>query len=441
MAVDTKPRTAKRALLVLGAVVLVGLVAFFVFGRRGTPPPRFDTATVQRGRLIARVTATGTLSALVTVQVGTQVSGRIAQLKVDFNSPVKKGDLIAKIDPQMFEASVEQARANYLEAKGNLAKSRAQALDTQRQLTRAKVLLKKELISQADHDTTETAKLAADAQVEVSLGAVEQARAALHLAEINLAYTSIISPIDGTVISRNVDVGQTVAASLSAPTLFTIAENLKKMQVDTNVAEADVGRLAPGMIAVFTVDAYPNERFQGKIRQIRNAPQTVQNVVTYDAVIDVDNSDLKLRPGMTTNVTVVVAEKDEVLKLSNAALRFKPPPELLQQQQMRPGLNQAVREGAGAPKVAGRAPPEARRFGGSRPGDGGAEVPNAPIANEKMVWVLRDNRPVPVSVKTGISDGTVSEVMAGPLSEGDQVITAMAGGGDPRGPRGGPRLF
>ena len=441
MAVDTKPRTPKRALLVLGAVVLVGLVAFFVFGRRGTPPPRFDTATVQRGRLIARVTATGTLSALVTVQVGTQVSGRIAQLKVDFNSPVKKGDLIAKIDPQMFEASVEQARANYLEAKGNLAKSRAQALDTQRQLTRAKVLLKKELISQADHDTTETAKLAADAQVEVSLGAVEQARAALHLAEINLAYTSIISPIDGVVISRNVDVGQTVAASLSAPTLFTIAENLKKMQVDTNVAEADVGRLAPGMMAVFTVDAYPNERFQGRIRQIRNAPQTVQNVVTYDAVIDVDNSDLKLRPGMTTNVIVVVAEKDEVLKLSNAALRFKPPPELLQQQQMRPGPNQAAREGAGAQKVAGRAPPEARRFGGGRPGEGSAEVPAAPIANERMVWVLRENRPVPVSVKTGISDGTVSEVTAGPLSEGDQVITAVASGDGRGGPRGGARLF
>jgi HlyD family secretion protein len=441
MAVDTKPRTPKRALLVLGAILLVGVGAFFAFGRRGTPPPRFDTATVQRGRLVARVTATGTLSALVTVQVGTQVSGRIAQLKVDFNSPVKKGDLIAKIDPQMFEASVEQARANYLEAKGNLAKSKAQAFDAKRQLTRADLLLKKELISQADHDTTETAKLAAEAQVEVSLGAVEQARAALHLAEINLAYTSIISPIDGTVISRNVDVGQTVAASLAAPTLFIIAENLKKMQVDTNVAEADVGRLTPGMTAVFTVDAYPNERFQGRIRQIRNAPQTVQNVVTYDAVIDVDNSDLKLRPGMTTNVTVVVAEKDEVLKLSNAALRFKPPPELLQQQQMRPGPNQAAREGAGAQKVAGRAPPEARRFGGGRPGEGGAEVPAAPIANERMVWVLRENRPVPVSVKTGISDGTVSEVTAGPLSEGDQVITAVASGDGRGGPRGGPRLF
>src|SRR5215472_12744590 len=307
MAVETKPRSRRRILAIAGAIVLVVLAGFWLLLRRRPAAPRFETATVQRGRLISRVTATGTLSALVTVQVGTQVSGRIAQLNVDFNSSVKKGDLIAKIDPQLFEAAVEQARANYIEAKGNLAKSRAQAADAQRQLIRAKTLLQKQLISQADHDTTETAKLAADAQVEVSLGAVEQARAALHQAEINLAYTSIISPIDGTVISRNVDVGQTVAASLQAPTLFTIAENLKKMQVDTNVAEADVGRLEPGMIATFTVDAYPNERFRGTIRQIRNAPQTVQNVVTYDAVIDVDNSDLKLRPGMTTNVTVIVA--------------------------------------------------------------------------------------------------------------------------------------
>jgi HlyD family secretion protein len=442
MAVETKPRTARRTLVIVGAIALIALVALFLWRRRGPPEPHFDTAAVQRGRLIARVTATGTLSALVTVQVGSQVSGRIALLKVDFNSPVKKGDLIAKIDPQIFEAAVEQARANYLEAKGNLAKSRAQAMDAQRQLSRAKTLLQRELISQADHDTTETTKLAADAQVEVSLGAVEQARAALHQAEINLAYTSIISPIDGMVISRNVDVGQTVAASLQAPTLFTIAENLKKMQVDTNIAEADVGRLTPGMVATFTVDAYPNERFQGKIRQIRNAPQTVQNVVTYDAVIDVDNSDLKLKPGMTTNVTVVVAQKDDVLKVSNSALRFKPSAELMQ---LRFASNQGPKDGApGAQRVAGRAPSEGRRLGMGRAAEGSAEIAAQP--NEKTVWVLRENRPVPVSIQTGISDGTVSEIMGGVLSEGDQVITAMVGGGGEQrggapGPRGGPRLF
>src|SRR5215469_11846852 len=350
MAVETKPRTARRTLICIGAIALVLLVALFFWRRRGSAEPHFDTAAVQRGRLIARVTATGTLSALVTVQVGSQVSGRIAQINVDFNSPVKKGDLIAKIDPQLFDAAVEQAKANYLEAKGNLGKSKVQAVDAERQRIRSKTLLQKELISQADYDTTETNKLAADAQVEVSAGAVEQAKAALHQAQVNLAYTSIISPIDGTVISRNVDVGQTVAASLHAPTLFTIAENLKKMQVDTNVAEADVGRLEPGMIATFTVDAYPSERFQGRIRQIRNAPQTVQNVVTYDAVIDVDNSDLKLKPGMTTNVTVIVAEKDDVLKVPNAALHFTAPPEMIQEQ-IRVAGHPGAKEAGGGQRV------------------------------------------------------------------------------------------
>ncbi len=440
MAVETKPRSRRRILAVGGAILLVALAGFWLLRRRGPAAPRFETAAVQRGRLISRVTATGTLSALVTVQVGTQVSGRIALLNVDFNSPVKKGELIAKIDPQLFEAALEQARANYVEAKANLAKSKAQALDAKRQLGRGDTLLQKQLISQAERDTLETGKLAADAQVEVSAGAVEQARAALHQAEINLAYTSIISPIDGTVISRNVDVGQTVAASLQAPTLFTIAENLKKMQVDTNVAEADVGRLTPAMIATFTVDAYPNERFQGKIRQIRNAPQTVQNVVTYDAVIDVDNSDLKLKPGMTTNVTVIVAEKDDVLKVPNAALRFKPPPELVQEQ-IRVAAHPGAKDAGSGQRVAGRAPGlEGRRP--PRPLEAGGEIGAPASPNEKTVWVLREGRPIPVSIRTGISDGTLTEVVSGPMSEGDQLITAALGGGDGRGPRsGGPRFF
>jgi len=445
MAVETKPRNRRRILAIGGAILLVALAGFWLLLRRRPTAPRFETAAVQRGRLTSRVTATGTLSALVTVQVGTQVSGRIAQLNVDFNSPVKKGQLIAKIDPQLFEAALEQGRANYIEAKANLAKSKAQALDAQRQLTRGDVLLKKELISQADRDTLETNKLAADAQVEVSAGAVEQMRAALHQAEINLAYTSIVSPIDGTVISRNVDVGQTVAASLQAPTLFTIAENLKKMQVDTNVAEADVGRLNPAMIATFTVDAYPNERFKGTIRQIRNAPQTVQNVVTYDAVIDVDNSDLKLRPGMTTNVTVIVAEKDDVLKVPNSALRFKPPPELIQEM-ARAAAHPGGKDAGSGQRVAGRAPAgEARRP--TRPVEAGGEIGASSAPNEKTVWLLRQGQAIPVSIRTGISDGTLTEVVSGAMSEGDQLITAALGGGsgDARGPGGarpgGPRFF
>lgn len=440
MAETTARRIGRRGIWIGIAVLAVLVIGFLVLKRRGaSQETHFDTASVQRGKLVARVTATGTLAALVTVQVGSQVSGRIAQINVDFNSPVKKGDLIVKIDPQLFEAAAEQARANLLAAKGNLEKAKAQAIDAKRQAARAKGLIAKQLISQADYDTTETSALAAEAQVEASKGSVEQARAAMHQADINLNFTSIISPISGVVISRNVDVGQTVASALQSPTLFTIAEDLKKMEVHTSVAEADVGKLVPGSTATFTVDAYPNDRFNGIIRQIRNAAQTVQNVVTYDAVLDVDNPGLKLRPGMTTNVTFVYAERDDVLKVPNAALRFKPPPEMLQAR--------VASAGGGGPAnpAAGRAPPEGRRSPQSRPEGGPLERGGGP-PNERILWVLRGKRPEPLPVCTGLSDGTVSEVTEGNLHEGDLVITATAGGdpgksGPPGGGQRGPRLF
>jgi HlyD family secretion protein len=380
------------------------------------PAFRYETVAVDQGQVVAKVTATDTLSALVTVQVGSQVSGRIQQLFVDFNSPVKKGQLIAKIDPQLFEAAVEQARANYVAAQGNLAKAQAQAVDAERQYRRARALAERQLIAQAEVDTAQTNANAAQAQIKVAEGNVEQARAALHQAEVNLAYTNIISPTNGVVISRNVDVGQTVAASLQAPTLFLIAEDLAKMQVDTSVAEADVGRLWAGMTASFTVDAYPNEHFTGRVRQIRNAPQTVQNVVTYDAVIDVDNAELKLRPGMTANVTFVYAERDKVIRVPNAALRFRPSPELLAK--LTPLRN--VQTDTNHDHTA---------------------------LDQRTVWVLRDHTPRPVPIRLGISDGTVTEVQAGELRVGDRVITDIIGGAErsqgarPMGPGGFRRLF
>ncbi|MGA8890403.1 MAG: efflux RND transporter periplasmic adaptor subunit, partial [Anaeromyxobacteraceae bacterium] len=321
----------KRRILILAAVVLIA-VAFGAWRwRSGDSKPKlqFETAKVEKGRIVAKVTASGTLNAVVTVQVGSQVSGRIAALHADFNSPVKKGQLLAKIDPALFQASVDQARANLAAAQGNLAKARFQAADARRQATRQKELAARKLNAQADLDTALANADAAEAQVAASEGQVAQTRAALQSAEVNLAYTNIHSPTSGTVISRNVDVGQTVAASLQAPVIFQIAEDLEKMQVDTSVAEADVGRLKDGMAASFTVDAYPGEVFRGRIRQIRNAPQTVQNVVTYNAVIDVANPEFKLKPGMTANVTFVYAEKEDVLKVPNSALRFRPPPSLL----------------------------------------------------------------------------------------------------------------
>ncbi len=397
----------RRRIVALAAVAAVLVAAAAVWRWRAAaskPRLQIETAKVDRGRIVAKVTATGTLSAIVTVQVGSQVSGRVAALYADFNSPVKKGQLIAKIDPQLFQAAVEQARANFVASQGNLAKSKAQASDAERQYQRAKALAERKLIAQADLDTAQSNSEAARAQVDASAGAVEQARAALHQSEVNFHYTDITSPTNGVVISRNVDVGQTVAASLQAPTLFVIAEDLAKMQVDTNVAEADVGRLRAGMTASFTVDAYPSETFQGTVRQIRNAPQTVQNVVTYDAVIDVANAELKLKPGMTANVTFVYAEKDDVLRVPNAALRFRPPPDLA-----------AFSNASGRP-------------GGRGSASGGAPPPKpVPTPDQRTLWVMRQDKPVPVRVKIGISDGAFTEVVEGALEPGDVAVTDASG--------------
>jgi HlyD family secretion protein len=351
------------------------------------------------------------------VQVGSQVSGRIAALYADFNSTVKKGQLIAKIDPQLFEAAVAQARANYVAAQGNLAKAKAQAVDADRQYKRNVTLAERKLIAQADLDTSQSNADAAKAQVDAAAGSVEQAKAQLNSAEVNLAYTNIISPSDGVVISRNVDVGQTVAASLQAPTLFLIAEDLRKMQVDTSVAEADIGKLRPGMKATFTVDAYPTEKFAGTVRQVRNAPQTLQNVVTYDGVIDVDNPELKLKPGMTANCTFIWAEKDDALRVPNAAMRFRPPATELvgstqsaTAEQQRRGTGAEAAQGAGASQ--------------RRPTAGAAST------DRKTIWILRDGKPQPVAIRAGVSDGSLTEVAEGEVAENDLVITDVSTGGD-----------
>jgi HlyD family secretion protein len=342
------------------------------------------------------------------------VSGRVSALYADFNGRVEKGQLIARIDPQLFQAAVEQARANYTAAQGNLAKARAQEVDARRQYARSQALAAEKLIAQSDLDTAQANAEVAKAQVVASQGALEQARAALHQAQVNLAYTAIVSPTSGVVISRNVDVGQTVAASLQAPTLFVIAEDLAKMQVDTSVAEADVGRLRDGMPATFTVDAYPSEVFRGTVRQIRNSPQTIQNVVTYDAVVDVANPDLKLRPGMTANVTFIYAAKEDVVRIPNAALRFHPPAGIV-------APAPASRRSEGAPRAAARSA-----------APGGAADATSP--DRRTVWVLSGERPSPVRIRTGISDGSLTEVVEGELHPGDAVVTDTAGsetGGGP----------
>ncbi|HVP62646.1 MAG TPA: efflux RND transporter periplasmic adaptor subunit [Myxococcaceae bacterium] len=399
------PHPGRRRWLWVTALVLLvgaGLLTWRVLRR--PPPLQYQTAAVVKGPVVAKVTATGILSAVVTVQVGSQVSGRIARLHADYNSTVKKGQLIAEIDPALFEANLAQAKANVLAGEGQLKQAEATVLAARRTYDRDKPLRASNLIAQADLDTAETTLQAAEAAVVAARGQLAQARAQLTQSEVNLAYTKIASPIDGTVISRSVDVGQTVAASLQAPTIFTLAGDLRQMQVDTSVAEADVGKLAAGMEATFVVDAFPEERFKGTIRQIRNSPQTQQNVVTYDAVIDVQNPDLKLRPGMTANVTVVYANREEVLRVPNAALRFRPPPEMLA----------ALGRASSAPqrtagRDGGRGPPQAASGGG----------------NGRSLWVLRDGRPAAAQVTVGVSDGTFSEILSGSVQAGDAVVTGV----------------
>lgn len=369
-------------------LLLVGGGAAALLLRGGdAPPPAFATVAVDRGDIVSRVTASGTLSALVTVDVGSQVSGRIQALYADFNSQVVEGQRIAKIEPVLFEAQVASARANVQAAEAGVQRARVQLADARRQAQRADELLRRKLIAQSERDTVTANAESAQADLAAANGQLAQARAALSQAEANLRYTDIVSPTDGIVISRSVNVGQTVAASLQAPVLFQIAQDLRQMQVNTSVAEADVGRLSADMPVYFSVDAWPGERFVGRVRQIRNAPQILQNVVTYDAVIDVDNSDLRLKPGMTANVTFVIAERENVLRIPNAALRFRPPAGLL-------------------PSV---------------PGD-----PSKPaMADARTIWALRNGHPQPIRLRTGITDGSFTEVLDSELQAGDAVITGL----------------
>jgi HlyD family secretion protein len=366
------------------AVIVFALAGGILFFRSGGKETKYRTEKITRGDIRATVTATGTMNAVVTVLVGTQVSGTIQSLYVDFNSPVKKGQILAQIDPVSFQAQVDQARANLFVAKANVEKAEAALLDAKRTLERNKTLFQKNYIAKSDQDTAETTEQSARAQVSAAKAQVQQARAALDYAENNLRYTRIVSPVDGTVISRNVDVGQTVAASFQTPTLFNIAQDLTQMQIDANIDEADIGRIKINLPVEFTVDAYPEETFRGSVFVIRNAPITVQNVVTYDVVVKVDNPGLKLKPGMTANVSIILEEKKGILRIPNAALRFKPEGK---------DLDFSGLKGAG-------------------------------------VWILKDGAPKRLEVKTGISDGNYTELVKGSLKENQEVVVEVIENGE-----------
>jgi len=365
----------------------------------------YRTEPVSRGPVSEIVNATGDVSAIVTVNVGSQVSGIIDKLFVDFNSLVKKDQVLATLDPRLFQAQLEKADASLASAKANVEKAQAAAADSDRIAVRQEQLRKQGLIAQADLDTALATRDQNRAAVSAAKAAVLQAKADRDMAAANLAFTKITSPIDGIVVSRAVDVGQTVAAAFQAPTLFLIANDLTKMQILANIDEADVGKVREGLEAKFTVDAFPGETFSGKISDVRQAPTTIQNVVTYPAVIDAPNPDRKLRQGMTASVTITAARKEDALRVSNAALRWKTDDAPDSQ---RPAT-----------------PPQARTA--SAAARGMREVPAQPVPGRPgRVYKLEDGKPVPVLVRVGLSDGQRSEVLDG-LAEGDKVIV---GGGD-----------
>jgi HlyD family secretion protein len=414
----------KRILLIVVALlVLAGTGYGFRLWSQGAQKLPYIAVPIQKGTVTQVVTATGSLSAVITVQVGSQVSGTIDKLFADFNSKVKKNQVIAQLNQDKFKAAVDQARANLLAAQANVVKAKATMEDAQRTLERNKELKKRDLIAQSEFDTSQAAYDGAAAQYEVNKAQVSQSQAALNQATVDLNNTVIRSPVDGIVVSRNVDVGQTVAASLQAPVLFLIANDLSKMQVDTNVSEGDVGNVWVGQDVTFSVDAYPTRRFKGTVQQVRNAAIMVQNVVTYDAVVGVDNKDLLLKPGMTANAEFLVSEKSDVLKIPNAALRFRPPSE---RQSAQVG---AVRGDAGrAAGGGGRGGANSNTRAGSRNREG------AP-SRQGTVYLLRDQEVAPVRLRLGISDGTYTEVVSGDIQANDQVIVAMAGGGTSATPR------
>jgi HlyD family secretion protein len=319
----------KKAIVALVVIALAGggAYGYYKYGKKA-PEPTVMTAAVTRGDVADTVGATGTLQAVTTVQVGTQVSGTIMELHADFNSLVKKGQVIARLDPSLFQTQIEQGRANLIRAQADLERLKVSLDDARMKLNRARELAGRQLIPQSELDTAEVNTRSIDAQIRSSQAQVTQAEASLNQNQVNLAHTVIEAPIDGLVISRNVDVGQTVAASMSAPTLFVLAADLTKMQVVANLDESDVGRIRPGQRVSFRVDAYPADDFIGTVAQVRLQPIVQQNVVTYATVIDVPNPELKLKPGMTANVNVEIARRTDVVRIPTAALRFRPTPEM-----------------------------------------------------------------------------------------------------------------
>ncbi|MDR2179581.1 MAG: efflux RND transporter periplasmic adaptor subunit [Synergistaceae bacterium] len=394
-----------KKLLILAVIASAGWGIWFSFFRKNPVIYELRTEKVDSGDITATVTASGKLNAVSVVEVGTQVSGTIQEIYVDYNSPVTEGQLIAQLDPSVLRSQQVESRANLEVAEAGVGSARASLVDSQRKLKRNKELFARNLISKSELEDSETSVLLKEAQLQEAKARVTQAQAAVERAQTNLDFTRITSPVDGVIVSRKVDVGQTVAASFQTPTLFSIARDLTRMQIDTSVDEADIGRVAEGQDVDFRVDAFPEELFAGKVVQVRIAPATTDNVVTYTVVIHVDNSDLRLKPGMTANVSIKTDHRRDVLRIPSAALRFRPPPRLLE---------------AAASQEASQ------------------DIRRPFSLNSGNVWVVRDKQLARrVFVQTGITDNSRVELVSGDIQNGDELAVAALPSGAGR-PRRGP---
>jgi HlyD family secretion protein len=379
----------------IGATLLIVIAVALIYSlRKEKQQEKYETAGIVRGDIIEKITATGTINPVNSVKVGSQVSGRIIKIMADYNAQVKKGQIVAQLETDIYQSKVEQADANYKMSQAQVKEAKAALLDTESNLRRARKLRRDNVLSERDLEIAETKCASARASYGAALAREEQSKALLNTAKLDLQHTTIYSPVDGIVISRNCDVGQTVVATFQTPDLFLIAEDLTKMRVDAYVDEADIGKARVGQEVEFTVDAYPDRIFQGAISQVRFAPKELQNVVSYATLIEVPNPDLMLRPGMTASISIITAQKKDVLRIANAALRFKPDPE--------------DRELAKSEKT------------DVSDADDGDEV----IKGLHRVWVLETNGSVRTrKIKTGIFDTRYTEITEGDVREGQTVIT------------------
>jgi HlyD family secretion protein len=466
----------------IGLMLVAGLAiaaAVWYYARAEAANPEITTQPITRGDIVETVGATGTLEAVTTVQVGTQVSGTVQALYADFNSIVHKGQVIARLDPSLFQTQVEQSRANLVRAQADADRLRVAVDDAQAKLKRARELSERQLIPATDLETAEVTLRSSQAQLQSAAAQVTQARASLQQAQVSLDKTVITAPIDGIVVARNVDVGQTVAASLQAPTLYVIAADLTQMRVNASIDESDVGRLRPGQVVRFRVDAYPTEEFTGSVSQVRLNPVVVQNVVTYAALIDVPNQQLKLKPGMTATVTIQIAGRENVLRVPNAALRFRPTAEIFAAlgqtvpggdpskwaggsaeggwQGRNPagdnwqGTSTGGRERSAAADSANgstgdtRSPASGNRRDTARGAGGAMRTPSTARGAETVdalfgplptsessgrVWVTKNGKLQPVRVRLGLTDGAFTELIETELAEGTGVVTSVVVSGE-----------